>query len=104
VAVAAARRAGLGEDTIEDVRLAVSEAVARAVVRHVAAGVATDVELVVCEDAAFEIEVRDRTDPSLPDEDDGVALALIRALAPVVSTPATDSSGSTLVLAWPLPS
>jgi len=97
VAVAAARRVGLDEETVDDVRLAVGEAVARAVLRHGAAELSHPVDVVVREDGhGFEVEVRDRSDPAVPDEDDGVALALVRALVPELRT-----HGEVVTLAWP---
>ena len=97
VAVAAARRVGLDEETIDDVRLAVGEAVARAVLRHGAAELAHPVDVVVREDGhGFEVEGHDRSDPAVPDEDDGVALALVRALVPELRT-----HGAVVTLAWP---
>lgn len=97
VAVAAARRAGLDEETVDDVRLAVGEAVARAVLRHGAAEVAAPVDVVVRDDGhAFEVEVHDRTDPSVPDDDDGVALALVRAVVPE-----TRADTGSVTLVWP---
>ena len=97
VAVAAARRAGLDENSVDDVRLAVGEAVARAVLRHGSADIGEHVDLVVRDDGeAFEVEVRERSDPAVPDDDDGVALALVRALVPDVR-----SAQGVLTLAWP---
>lgn len=97
VAAAAARRAGLDEETVDDVRLAVGEAVARAVLRHGAAETDAHVDVVVRDDDhGFEVEVHDRTDSSVPDDDDGVALALVRALVPEVRV-----DGGTVVLVWP---
>jgi anti-sigma regulatory factor (Ser/Thr protein kinase) len=97
VAVAAARRAGLDEESVDDVRLAVGEAVARAVLRHGTAGIREHVDVVVRDDGlAFEVEVRERSDPAVADDDDGVALALVRALVPVVR-----STQGVLTLAWP---
>ena len=97
VAVAAARRIGLDEETVDDVRLAVGEAVARAVLRHGAAELTAHVDVVVREDGhGFEVEVHDRSDPSVPDEDDGIALALVRALVPELRT-----HGEVVTLAWP---
>lgn len=99
VAVAAARRAGLDEETVDDVRLAVGEAVARAVLRHGAAELADPIDVVVRDDGrAFEVEVHEASDPDLGDEDDGVALALVQALAPQVGR-----SPHTLTLTWPRP-
>lgn len=104
VAVAAARRAGLDEEVVDDVRLAVGELVARAVLRHERAGVDDDVELrLVDAGDCFEIVVTDRAgDDGHLDQDgsgeDEVALALVRALAPEAGlTPAT------AVLRWPIP-
>jgi anti-sigma regulatory factor (Ser/Thr protein kinase) len=104
VAVAAARRAGLAEDVIDDVRLAVGEVVAQAVLRHAAWGIDRDVDLVIRDDGhAFSVEVSgEPRSPEGPsdadgDADDGVALALVHALVPeVVDTPGT------VTLSWPL--
>ncbi len=83
VVVAAARRAGVAEDVVDDVRLAVGEAVARAVLRHAASGTDADVEVVV-------------------DDDEGMALALVRAVAPEVEIEPRMPTGTTLRLRWPL--
>ena len=97
VVVAAARRFGLDEELVDDVRLAVGEAVARAVLRSASAGVDSAVDVIVREESdRFEIEVREAVDPSLPEVDGGVALALIAALAPYLSV-----AGGVLTLAWP---
>ena len=96
VAVAAARRAGLDEEAVDDVRLAVGEAAARAVVRS--GDAAGDVELVLRDEGdRFVVEVLDGSDPAVPDADDGVALALVRALVPDVAV-----DGSHVTLTWPL--
>ncbi len=102
VVVAAARRAGVAEDVVDDVRLAVGEAVARAVLRHAASGTDADVEVVVDDDGGFVVEVRDRTAPELPDDDEGMALALVRAVAPEVQIEPRTPTGTTLRLRWPL--
>ncbi len=102
VVVAAARRAGVAEDVVDDVRLAVGEAVARAVLRHAASGTDADVEVVVDDDGGFAVEVRDRTAPELPDDDEGMALALVRAVAPEVEIEPRMPTGTTLRLRWPL--
>jgi len=97
VAVAAARRSGLAEEVVDDVRLAVGEAVARAVLRHGAAEIDTHVDVVVRDDGhGFEVEVHDHSAPSVRDEDDGIALALVAALVPELRT-----HGEVLTLAWP---
>jgi len=102
VVVAAARRAGVAEDVVDDVRLAVGEAVARAVLRHAASGTDADVEVVVDDDGGFAVEVRDRTAPELPDDDEGMALALVRAVAPEVEIEPRTPTGTTVRLRWPL--
>jgi anti-sigma regulatory factor (Ser/Thr protein kinase) len=96
VAVAAARRAGLDEEAVDDVRLAVGETVARAVLRS--GDTPAEVELVLRDEGdRFAVEVRDGSDPTVPDADDGVALALVRALVPDVAI-----DGSHVTLVWPL--
>ena len=97
VAVAAARRAGLDEETVDDVRLAVGEAVARAVLRHGAAEIEAHVDVVVRDDGhGFEVEIHDRSAADVRDDDDGIALALVEALVPELRT-----HGEVLTLAWP---
>ncbi len=68
VAGSAARRAGVGEDDIEDVRLAVGEAVGRAVLKHIDAAVDAPV-VVEFVDAAetFEVVVHDQAPGALAD-------------------------------------
>lgn len=98
VAVAAARRAGLGEDVVDDVRLAVGEMVARAVLLHGARGSDRDVDLVVRDDGHdFTVEVSGEAGPESPDGDADVALALVNALVPQVGVDA-----GTVTLGWPL--
>ncbi len=104
VAGAAARRAGVDEDALEDVRLAVAEAVARAVLRSVASDDESELTVTVAmTDAsdAFEIAVADQVDaPSDVDEDD-LALTVMQALAPASRVEDTDQ-GRTIVLTWPV--
>lgn len=96
VAVAAARRVGLTDEHIDDVRLAVGEGVSRAVARQLAQGVAGDVSMVMSDlGPEFTITISDGADFSGPETDDGVALALIRALVPEV-----ELVGSVLSLRW----
>lgn len=59
----AARTAGISDERIDDIRLAVSEAVAVAVSRHRAAGVADEVVLTMSEsEHAFHVQVLDSVD------------------------------------------
>lgn len=100
VACAAARRAGLGPDQVEDVRLAVSEACTRAMARQAAAGADTMLTLVFADyGGGFTLEVFDAggADPGpgpVPDEGTPVSelpgsggpidltAVVLRALAP----------------------
>jgi anti-sigma regulatory factor (Ser/Thr protein kinase) len=59
VTVAAARRAGVPDELLDEVRLAVGEACSRAVALHRALGVHQLVRLDLTDDAGFTVEVRD---------------------------------------------
>lgn len=96
VAVAAARRIGLTSEQLDDVRLAVGEAVTRAVVRHENAGLIDDISLAMTDSGdEFTVVVTDKVVEQVPESDDGVALALISALVPNVGR-----EGSVLSLTW----
>ena len=102
VAVAAARRAGVDEDAVDDVRLAVGEAVARAVLRHASAGTDSDVEIVLADDDGFAVEVRDRTDAGLRGRGRRSGrCALVRALAPDVALVPAARAWTRSGLRWP---
>lgn len=85
VAVAAARRLSLDEQTVDDVRLVVGELVTRAVLRHLAEGLADDVVLELSDaEGGLEAAVVDRCAEGAPEVDEGVSLALVSAVAPQV--------------------
>lgn len=107
VVVAAARRAGLAESEVADVRLAVGEAVARAVLRHEAADQSATVEVTISDDGHnFQVTIADQVAvPATPEPDfeqGGFALALMSALAPQLAETRT-ATGTALALTWPLP-
>lgn len=120
VAGAAARRAGVDEDALEDVRLAVAEAVARAVLRSVAAdGPIGDAGAVPVEgdspggsltvsvamtDAAdtFEIAVADQVGAPADVDEDDLALTVMQSLAPASRIEDNADGGRTIVLTWPV--
>lgn len=122
VAGAAARRAGVDEDALEDVRLAVAEAVARAVLRSVAADGPIDdagagavpVEgdapggsltvSVAMTDAAdtFEIAVADQVGAPADVDEDDLALTVMQSLAPASRIEDNADGGRTIVLTWPV--
>ena len=107
VVVAAARRAGLAETDVDDIRLAVGEAVARAVLRHEAAELSDPVVVTISDDGhSFRVTVADQSaaasSPQPEVDQGGFALALMSALAPQVAETLT-TTGSALALTWPLP-
>lgn len=81
VACSAARRAGVNEDDIEDVRLAVGEAVGLAVLRHLNAEIGAPVVIdFIDEIDSFEVCVKDEAAGDGPDA--GFAKAVISGLVP----------------------
>lgn len=98
VAVAAARRAGMDPDDIDDVRLAVGEAVARAVVRsEQSAGAVVRIRLIE-EAGRFAVEVHDASAPG--DHEEGFAMAVINGLAPEVLVESVPEGGETQRISW----
>ncbi|HPE11387.1 MAG TPA: ATP-binding protein [Actinomycetota bacterium] len=80
VACAAARRIGLTDDAVEEVRLAVGEAVGRAVTRHAGALLDEPVTMRMTDsESGLVIEVEDRSGDSAQ-EDSALAMAVIRGL------------------------
>ena len=100
VATAAARRVGMPEDRIDDVRLAVGEAVGRAVVRQQRAGRMEPVRVrLVTQGGEFAVEVADSAAGVGPDES-RLALDLIAGLAPVVRLDDASGSGDVIRMQW----
>lgn len=100
VAAAAARRAGLDDETVDDIRLAVGEAVTRAVLRQQAAERQDDVIVTMTEDGeVFSVTVAD-TAPDAAEPDGGVALTVAVKLATGGEHRSTPE-GSTVHLLWP---
>ena len=84
VAVAVARRAGLDEARLDEIRLAVGEMCARAVRRCIQTAVQSTV-LVEIDDVSPVFEVRVTDHASIrDDQDEAIALALVRGLADAV--------------------
>jgi serine/threonine-protein kinase RsbW len=99
VACAAARRTGLIEAQIDDVRLAVGEAVGRAVVRQQREDAPDPVSVRMIDDAAgFVVEVSD-TAAAGPDESP-LAMALITGLVPLVQVYEDDTAGQVVRMQW----
>ncbi|MEU5436568.1 ATP-binding protein [Streptomyces sp. NPDC020719] len=117
VAAAVARRAGVDEAVLDEVRLAVGEACTRAVGLHRAYGVSAPVRVVLTEEEkAFSIEVGDEVPGSGPggaapgareseDElddtgEDEMGLAVISGLVDDVEV-TSDESGGVIRMTWP---
>jgi len=100
VATAVARRAGMDEARVDELRLAVGEACARAVRRCEAEGV-TDPVLVEIEEAAPGIVVQVTDQACSEREDEPVVLALLRGLADGVEVgPGPRGPGGCVRLEW----
>ncbi|WP_030199601.1 ATP-binding protein [Streptomyces sp. NRRL S-87] len=113
VAAAVARRAGVEEAVLDEVRLAVGEACSRAVGLHRSAGVTAPVRVVLTdEEKVFSIEVGDElpgpggagggaAEADAEDEDE-MGLAVISGLVDDVEV-TRDASGGVIRMSWPTP-
>jgi anti-sigma regulatory factor (Ser/Thr protein kinase) len=99
--VATARRAGLDEARLDEVRLAVGEVCARAVRRSQRAAVAERLQVEVDDGSGtFTIEVTDHAGAVDLDEE-LIALALVRGLADVVTVvDGPGGAGGVVCLTW----
>lgn len=105
VAGTAARRGRVPDELIDDVRLAVGEAVARVVLRHQRSGVADDVIIHLRDDVeTFEVEIVDHSPADLADPDDGLSVALTQALVPHCSVGPDGGGAQRIRMIWPLAS
>ena len=93
IAAAMARRSGVGEDVLDEVRLAVGEACARAVRMHERQGVAAPITLEFGETGRFSVSVLDGAKSGSGDELSAVASGESTA------APWADPSGDSLGLA-----
>ncbi|MDF3300668.1 ATP-binding protein [Streptomyces tropicalis] len=114
VAAAVARRAGVDEAVLDEVRLAVGEACTRAVGLHQSGGISAPVKVMLIEEEKqFSIEVGDeaphahRTDGSavgaggdVEAEEDEMGLAVISGLVDDVEVMAGEHGGS-IRMTWP---
>jgi anti-sigma regulatory factor (Ser/Thr protein kinase) len=120
VAAAVARRAGVDEAVLDEVRLAVGEACSRAVGLHQSHGVTAPVHVVLTdEEKLFSIEVGDqvllpapvdpvsaaeaavRARPDEPDAEDDMGLAVISGLVDDVEV-SSGESGGLIRMSWPI--
>jgi len=115
VGVAAARRAGLGEDVVDELRLALGEACARAVALHSEHAPDVPVRVLVRDEpGVLTVEVIDVGPDSGPVTDDVEALFAADEIDPRVSLAVLSglvddvaiipsAQGTTVALRWPLP-
>lgn len=102
VTTAAARRCGVSEDRIDEIRLAVGEVIARSVLRQQRAGLADPVVVAITDDDdLFTVRVQEATSPDFSDEDGGLALNVAESLAFEYEVRAA-GTGCMIRLAWPL--
>jgi anti-sigma regulatory factor (Ser/Thr protein kinase) len=120
IAVAVARRSGVGEELLDEVRLAVGEACARAVRQHERHGMSSAVTVEFIEGDRFRVAVVDRADAvpegnghsttSLPGQapwadpsGDALGLALLGAVVQdLVVGPDPEGGGTRVSMSWPL--
>jgi len=132
VAVAAARRAGVAEELLEEIRLATGEACSRAVALHRSHGLDDLIEVAMGDGERFTVQVTDRasngsalvgspddpgmflvepvvpltvTPDSLTEEDvaERMGLALLAGLVDdIIVAPAANGAGTEVRMSWPL--
>lgn len=101
VATAVARRSGVAESLLDEVRLAVGEACTRAVEAHQRFCPAEPVRLSLTDQPGrFEIAVTDSGAGSESVAPTGLALAVIAGLADEVKISET-SAGTSVIMSWP---
>ena len=112
VAAAVARRAGVDEAVLDEVRLAVGEACTRAVGLHQSGGISAPVHVALIEEEKqFSIEVGDEAPGSVPGgasgvasdaeiEEDEMGLAVISGLVDDVEVTAGEHGGQ-IRMTWP---
>jgi anti-sigma regulatory factor (Ser/Thr protein kinase) len=114
VAAAVARRAGVDEAVLDEVRLAVGEACTRAVGLHQSSGISAPVRvLLIEEEKQFSIEVGDEAPHAVPGdkssgaggedveiEEDDMGLAVISGLVDDVEVTAGENGGL-IRMTWP---
>ncbi|MDT0308408.1 ATP-binding protein [Streptomyces sp. DSM 44917] len=112
VAAAVARRAGVDESVLDELRLAVGEACSRAVGLHAVHGLSSPVRVVLTEgEKSFSIEVgddapsvvpapRDRSAGEAAEETDELGLAVISGLVDDVEV-LSDARGGAIRMSWP---
>ncbi len=102
VACAAARRLGLHDEEVEEVRLAVGEAVGRAVQRHTRTASGEPVTMRMIEEPpGLRVEVSDAARDA-GDDESGLAMAVITGLVPDAHVDPLPGGGQVLSMSWAL--
>ena len=98
VAVAVARRAGFEESQLDEIRIAIGEACARAVLRTTHEAFVT-MDL-IDDDDRLDVVVRDATAGSSGDDEDPLALALMEGMAEDVHVDDSDATAGAVRMSW----
>lgn len=113
LAVTLARRAGVDEVLLDEVRLAVGEACARAVHAHVDRGVREPITVLLTDDGGFEavvVDVASRPQPASPgrgrryggEDAAAIGLALLGAVVDDVTIEPVTPIGTSVRMRWPV--
>jgi anti-sigma regulatory factor (Ser/Thr protein kinase) len=105
IGVAVARRAGLPEERLDEVRLAIGEACGRAVTRHLRHNLRSPVVIEMRDENPFTVLVTDRApDDAASDVEEEItveaSLALLSGLAEDLEVRAAADGGSVVRLSW----
>jgi anti-sigma regulatory factor (Ser/Thr protein kinase) len=104
VGVAVARRAGVPDDLLDDVRLAIGEACGRAVARHRRHRLTTPIRVEMSDDGPYTVRVIDAAGPAGPSPDtdeESIAATLLAALVKDLDV-RTGPDGTVVRMAWPV--
>lgn len=108
VGVAVARRAGVADDQLDEVRLAIGEACARAVARHQRLGIRDSVQVAFSDGDKYQVKVIDRaTDAEQLDGDEqltvDVSVTLLQGLVKDLQmNPLPGGPGTEVRMGWPV--
>ncbi|MBV1851927.1 ATP-binding protein [Catellatospora tritici] len=108
VGVAVARRAGVPDDQLDEVRLAIGEACARAVARHQRVGMRNPVSVAFTDGDRFVVQVWDHASDDAPIEDEeqitfDVSASLLQGIVKDLQVrPLESGPGSEVQMEWPV--
>lgn len=108
VGVAVARRAGVPDDQLDEVRLAIGEACARAVARHQRVGLRDEVVVAFSDGDRYLVQVWDRAgdEEQITDEEQltvDVSASLLQAIVKDLQVrPLESGPGTEVQMAWPV--